>query len=270
MMKDSENSAGSWRNGAQSLGRALSLLKLVSAFNDTGARLSEIVEASGLSKPTAHRLLSELIASGMLMRDERKLYRLGHFSYELGIIASAQYKVRELCHEPLAELAYATGETVYLKVRSGKDVFCLDVESRDGRRWSARGSRVSLGVGACGLAILSFLPEKERTQVLHGTVAAPGIPIPLDRGKLVRGIEQTREKGYAFTEGDVVPGVSAAAVSILDPVGMPVVAVSVAMPSGRWTHGTQHETVGKLVNAAAKMRRSLVNAQLLMRPELLH
>ncbi|MBV7499823.1 MULTISPECIES: IclR family transcriptional regulator [Achromobacter] len=268
MVKLLEDSTESSRTGAQSLSRALGLLKLVSTFNLTGARLSDIVSLSGLAKPTVHRLLSELLASGLLMRDDQKLYRLGNFAHELGVIASSQFKIRDVCQCLLAELAGETGATAYLKVRSGQDVFCLDIASRNDKAWSSRGSRVALGVGACGMAILSFLPEQERLIAMQGSTSQPGMSAPLHLEKLLFDVEQTRHNGYSFSEGDVVPGVTAAAIPIFDPVGTPVVAVSLAMPSVSWTDGTRKKAIGSLLSTAAKMRRDLVNAQALVQPRL--
>ncbi len=57
-------------NGSQSVDRALGLLSLVSYSGDRrGSTLTDIVEQSGLNKPTTRRLLLALIRSGLLEQD---------------------------------------------------------------------------------------------------------------------------------------------------------------------------------------------------------
>ncbi|RYF67555.1 MAG: hypothetical protein EOO29_36700, partial [Comamonadaceae bacterium] len=75
----------------QSLDRAIELLRLISAEHKSGARLSTLVAASGLAQPTVHRLLKQLVEGGLVMQDAQRRYRLGHFAYELGLVASTHF-----------------------------------------------------------------------------------------------------------------------------------------------------------------------------------
>ena len=113
----------------QSLGRAIELLRLISAEHTSGARLSDLVAASGLPQPTVHRLLRQMVEGGLVMQDAQRRYRLGHFAYELGLVASTHFHLRDQCAPHLGRISAETGDTAFLLVRSGADSFCLDRQS---------------------------------------------------------------------------------------------------------------------------------------------
>lgn len=71
--------------GAQSLSRAVAVLRAVAGAPPLGARLADLVEATGLSKPTAHRLAAALVHERLLAYDPAaRLYSLGAFFLSLG------------------------------------------------------------------------------------------------------------------------------------------------------------------------------------------
>lgn len=220
----------------QSLGRAIALLRLVAACGPEGPRLSELVMASGLPKPTVARLMADLLAAGLVMRSAQRRFQLGPLTYELGLASASNFRLRSLCRPALLALAEATGETVYLKVRSGADVTCLDLATASRQRkarTSWRGSRAPLGTGACGLALLSFLPLPERERV-------PGHAAMLER------IERTRRTGHALSVDDVFAGMSAVGLPVFDAVGQPIVAISVSMPTSALNAGARERALDAL------------------------
>ncbi len=252
------------RSGTQTIERAVDILRLVANRPLGGLRLAELVAFSGLTKATAHRIANELVESGLLMRDSDRFYRLGPFAHELGVAASTRFRARDVCQTALADLARYSRQTVYLKVRTGGEVFCLDMVSPPSRAWSHKGSRVALGKGACGLALLSFLPTVERQAWLERM--APDSA----NADLARRIQITRDNGYAFADSDVVRGVAALSVPILDAVGNSLLAVSVAMPTSAWTQGARLSVRDDLQSCASNMRKSLLDAGLLTQPALIH
>ena len=72
--------------GAQSLRRALSVLRVVAAGREAGLPLSEVVQATGLTRPTAHRLVNVLVEEGIVEKRARsKRYAIGHQVPELAL-----------------------------------------------------------------------------------------------------------------------------------------------------------------------------------------
>ncbi|WP_207477886.1 AMP-binding protein [Arenibaculum pallidiluteum] len=89
-MTTSSATAASPAGGTQSLERAIALLRAVAARAPDGARLVELMAAAGLSKPTAHRLLTALAREGLVRQDERsRRYHLGPELAALGLIAAS-------------------------------------------------------------------------------------------------------------------------------------------------------------------------------------
>lgn len=247
--------------GSQTVSRAIELLRLVSSGGRAGMRLSAVVEASELSRPTAHRLLKELIDGGLLMRSADKRYFLGQFAYELGLSAAAHFHLRDLCAPFVERIANETGDTVFLVVRSGADSFCLDRQTGayPVKVFSVEvGNRQPLGVGAGGLALLSWLPEKEREAMIernstrlpqHGGLTAP---------HLAKLVEEARQQGHSRIVDFAIAGVTGVGMPVLDTAGQPTAALSVTSISMRMTPQHQADVLGVLGREVARLKTALM------------
>lgn len=261
MKKLEADSSSVMTTGAQSVGRALELLRMVSSSNREGLRLSEAVARTGLSKATIHRLLKELAASGLLMQNGDRRYHLGRFAYELGLVASAHFQIRETCAPFLERIAQETGDTVFLVMRSSFDSFCLDRKTGGFpiKVFAVEvGNRQPLGVGAGGLALLSFLPEQDRREVLeHNDRRLPAYN-GLSTESLARMIERTRSTGHSLISNYAIPGITGVGIPVLDRVGCPIVAVSVTSISQRMTEARQQAVLLAMRREVQALREILV------------
>lgn len=116
-------------SGTQSLLRALGVLRLVASHSGRGIRLADVVERSGLTKPTAHRLLQALEQEGFLAQDAAsRLYHLGPEAYVIGTLAGDRYGFRRAALPSLARLAAASEDTAFLTVRRDLHGVCLHRE----------------------------------------------------------------------------------------------------------------------------------------------
>jgi DNA-binding IclR family transcriptional regulator len=249
--------------GAQSVERALKLLKLISARNRDGIRLIELVELSRLQKPTVHRLLKQLVASGMLMQAPDKRYRLGQFSYELGLSAALHFRMRETCEPYLQRIAVETGDTAFLVVRSGTDSFCVDRKTGSFpiKVFSVEvGNRQPLGVGGGGLALLSFLPDSEIDEVLEANDARLSSYGGMTNAALRDLIGLTRERGYSVISDYAVAGVTGVGRAVLDRTGRPLAAISVSTVSQRMDKARQHTVSQILKQEVTALAEALARA----------
>lgn len=83
-MDDTEHENGAPK-GAQSLGRAIALLRVVMNAAPRAVRLADLMEATGLTKATAHRLATTLVHETLLTYDgDSRLYALGPFFSRFG------------------------------------------------------------------------------------------------------------------------------------------------------------------------------------------
>jgi DNA-binding IclR family transcriptional regulator len=225
-------------------------------------RLNDIVEIGELSKPTVYRLLKELVNCGLLMRSPDKRYFLGQFAYELGLSASAHFHLREMCQPYVSRIAQETGDTVFLVVRSGPDSFCLDRQTGNYpiKVFSVEvGHRQPLGIGAGGLALLSWLPQDEREAVIARNSVRLSMYGGLDERRLRRLVEEARGAGHSRIADFAIPGVTGVGVPVLDRVGVPMLALSVTSVSARMAPSHQGEALHVLCQEAAKLQGLLNN-----------
>lgn len=223
---------------AGSLKRGVALLKLLATAGPRGLSLTEIAARSELPHPSVHRVLLQLSAERFADRHpELRRWRLGPLAFELGVAGSTMYDIRDLCDPAMDSLAEATGDTIYLVVRSGFDAVCL--HRREGS-FPIRtlvlevGSRRPLGVGAGGLAILAALNEEERTEIIERVAPSLAAFGQLNAQALSDACAVARERG-AVIEGTINFGVSAIGHPFRDSLGQTIGALSVAAMSQRMT-----------------------------------
>jgi DNA-binding IclR family transcriptional regulator len=209
-LNTSHSDAGAERiRGTQAVFRAIDLLKLVGLNHEHGISLASLVAATGLDRATAYRLLSSLVQSGMLARDNSKLYRLGLESMQLGLATMSRVPIMERCRPTMIRIARRTEDTVYLVVRNGDFAHCVHYEQGTfpikALVLQVGGLRL-LGVGSAGTALMSTLTDAE----LEGFHARHASELPAERSSLshlLRQSAQIRQIGYACTDNLVAPGV---------------------------------------------------------------
>lgn len=236
--------------GAQVVGRIAALLRSLSGSMPDGAGTSELARATGVSRPTAHRLLGSLAVQGFVDRDQRSgAWLLGPELYLMGAVAAERYDITDLARRHIEALAEATGESAFLSARRGAETVCL--LRRDGsfpiRSFVLyEGKRFPLGVASAGLAILSFMPaetvegylEKAALEAEHGDQHSAD--------ELRRRIAETRERGYAVNPGLVVEGSWGMGAAVFDRSGSPAWALSLTGIEPRFSPARRPE-LGRLL-----------------------
>ena len=198
-------------SGAQSIGRALSLLRLLGANARSGASLSELVADAGLAKPTCRRILLALMEAGLVEQEiPSRRYFLGPEVYVLGTIAAERYGIDRHALDCVARLAQQTGDAAFLQVRRGNFVVCLTREDGNYPIRShvlAAGDRHPLGGGAGPLAVLAALDDDEIEAALLANERYFDVKYPaLSAGLLRDLVQETRTKGYSMNRGLMFPG----------------------------------------------------------------
>lgn len=220
-------------SGTQSLSRALDLLRLVASRSGRGIRLTDVVERSGLTKPTAHRLLHALEQSGFLAQDPvNRLYHLGPEAYVIGTLAQDRYGFHRAALPSLIRLAAASEDTAFLTIRRDGHGVCLHREEGTFPIRSyvlQAGDRHPLGVGAGSLAILAALSIDEAESIIECNSEElceryPGFPPALIRQQVL----QARADGYSFNPGQLYAGSWAVGVAVMGRNGQCEGALSIA------------------------------------------
>src|SRR5689334_23331691 len=94
------------------------------------ASLSDLVEATGLARPTAHRLAVALECQGILARDANGRFVLGARLVAWGTAAAKEIGLADAAGPVLERLVEETGESAQLYVRSGDRRVCVAVHER--------------------------------------------------------------------------------------------------------------------------------------------
>lgn len=197
-------------------------IAVLEAVHDQGAAsLAELVDTTGLTRPTAHRLASALEAHRLLRRDERGRYRLGMRLVAWGSAAGAEAGLLDAATPVLVELRDATGESAQLYVRDGDSRVCVaSLERREG------GLRDAVPTGAV---------------------------LPIDKGSGGRALRgEVTGGGWAESVAEREAGVASVSAPVSDPAGRIVAAVSISGPTGRLSDspGDRH---GEAVVKAARV-----------------
>lgn len=207
-------------DGAQSVRRALGLLKQLAGHHEAGMRLSELVQNTGLVRSTTHRLLTCLSEEGFVEKDvSDKRYRLGLQAMQLGFAVMHRMPLLEKFRPVMQKLARLAGDTVFLVLRQGDEVLCLHRESGS---FPVKvftidvGERRLIGVGAGGLAMLAGISDEEIKQIYTRNQAAY-LGAGIDETQLWKAIRSTRKHGYSETINAITFGVTG--VGAVIPIG---------------------------------------------------
>lgn len=211
-------------------------LRLLDAFGSADAELTltELSARTGLPKPTAYRMLRELVEWGGIERTATG-YRLSMRLFELGQHAPRPRGLREAALPHLEDLYETTHENIHLAVLDGTDTLFLEKVS--GRRSmpiiSRVGGRLPAYCTATGKLFLALGPPANLRRVLDAglrrltphTIVAPGL--------LARELARTLDRGYGMNREESEAGVSAVAAPVLDGRRQVMAAISITGNSHR-------------------------------------
>jgi DNA-binding IclR family transcriptional regulator len=245
--------------GAQSVRRALAVLRVLATGQERGARLTDVVSHTGLNRPTVHRLLRVLIEEGAVEQDPAtRRYMIGGDVSLLGLARSARFPIRAIAEPHLRYLSEVLGDTAFLTIRNGADSVCID-------RWPGSfpvkvlsieiGARRPLGVGVSGLVLLASLPYAEAVEIVRRNTRKLQA-MHVDPNELLERAARARELGYAFAPVGVVPGSRALAVPVCLGDGRTVAGLAIATITERLPEERVQSVVLQM-----KERANLIGAQ---------
>jgi DNA-binding IclR family transcriptional regulator len=157
-------------------------------------------EASGLPRPTAHRLLVALEAHRLVGREADGLFQLGPRLTELAARAGRGLDLAGLAGPVLARLHQQTGESAQLYLRSGDRRLCAAAcDAGSGLHYSVPvGAVLPLNAGSGGKVLLAFGGDGD---------VSPAVPAA-ELAAIVR-------RGWASSTGERQDGVASVSAPIL-------------------------------------------------------
>ncbi|QCU78901.1 IclR family transcriptional regulator [Citricoccus sp. SGAir0253] len=234
------------------------VLAILDTFNDRhdSLSLSSIARRAGLTLPTAHRLVGELVEWGALHRQPDGEYAIGLKVLELGSLAGHRLRLRQLAHPYLHGLHHATRTNVHLSVSLERDILYLEsmlapdgakVESRFGGRWPMHAT-------ATGRVLLAAAPPEQLDRVLQQPLTAYSAATETDPGRLRQLLAEVRQRGVAVAYDQIATGVIALAAPVTGPHGQAVAAIGITAPKDRFT---SHQLIPPLTTTARRVSAAL-------------
>lgn len=241
--------------GAQAIQRALRVLECFTV-DRPAVSLTEIATATGLTMPTAHRIVKALQSSQFITHDEfSACYSLGPALLRLaGVILRREENLGSVATPYLERLRDSTGETVGIHApRNGMRVCVVEiVGSHAIRMASGVGHTYPLYAGAAGKAILAFRPPDDIERILSTPIHLVSSGKPVSAAKLRRELAQIRNDGYAISHSETVLGANAVATPVFNSRGV-IGAINITGPDGRWNDAAMNTAIPELLGIAAKL-----------------
>ncbi len=249
---DEESTRLSRSGSVQALDRGLILLGIIAEAD--GLSLTSIAQRAGIAASTAHRILTTLKAAGFVQCDEaRGGYLIGVKAFKVGSAFLRNRKLVDVGRSTLRELMLASGETANMGIENdGYVVFVAQVESHQSiRAFHRPGARGPMHASSLGKAILSSLPEKAVTRLLHhiGMKRFTDHTI-IDPQTLLSELGTACSRGWAIDDEERAEGMRCVGAPVFNEYGEVVGAISVSGPTVRITDERLGE-LGPMVKRAA-------------------
>src|SRR3954453_13328134 len=212
--------------------------------------LAQLVAATGLARPTAHRLAVALEHHRLVTRDLQGRFVLGPRLAELAT-AAGEDRLLAACGPVLTALRDHTGESAQLYRRQGDQRICVAAAERP------MGLRDSIPVGMAltmkaGSAAQVLLAWEEPDRLHRGLQGARFTATTLSA---------VRRRGWAQSIGEREPGVASVSAPVRPPSGTVVAAVSIPGPVERFTRQPGRVHAAAVVSGAARLTEVLRRAQ---------
>ncbi|WP_431677211.1 IclR family transcriptional regulator [Kitasatospora sp. KL5] len=208
--------------------------------------LNGLVAATGLARPTAHRLAVALEHHRLVTRDLQGRFALGPRLAELSA-AVGEDRLLSAAGPVLTHLRDVTGESAQLYRRQGEIRICVAAAERlSGLRDTVPvGITLPMKVGSAAQILLAW-EEPER---LHRGLQGAGFTATALSG--------VRRRGWAQSIGEREPGVASVSAPVRGPSGRVVAAVSVSGPIERLTRHPGARLSQAVIEAANRLTEAL-------------
>lgn len=246
------------RTGTQSIERTIRILKAIAERKNIGWRTTDLAKHCGLEKTTTHRILRCLAAERLLrQREGDRRYIPGPVLFELASALPSYMGFRDALHQELVGIARRYDCIAFLHLRSGIEIVCIDrVGTSNVHPLTVVGTRRVLTESTAGVAMLLAMSKEERDATL-ASIQKLGKGKQATRQAIAyrRVWEKSRKAGYAISSGDVVSGMGALAIALLDPAGCPCITIGIMGPMAQITGDKLNRCYTSLLKDSRRIAR---------------
>jgi DNA-binding IclR family transcriptional regulator len=237
-------------------------LQILSCFDDEhpARGVSDIAQAVGLHKATAHRIVTTLLNHGYLERaTDGQKYQLGLQLADLGFRVIRRMDLRREALPYMTQLVQRWDEACDLGIFDRGHVFYIEViqGSHALTIAAAVGQRLPAHCTASGKLFLAHLPPHELDALLSRPLVAYTDKTITSPAELRRQIEVIRQQGYGFDDEEYEVGIRAVSAPIRNQEGTVIAAMSMPGPTSRMTLDRIPEIVEAIKEAAQAISRRM-------------
>ncbi len=211
------------------------LVRVLATFDaeHTAQSPSNISRRAGLPASTGHRLVGELVSSGLLERDDEGRARVGMRLWELATRGSLALGLRQAALPAMERVQALVRQHTQLGVLDGDQVLFLERLSHPdaGANIARIAGRLPLHASSSGLVLLASAPPAVVERVLAAPIERLAPETIADPAALRRKLAEVRRLGHAVAPGSIEAVSTGVAVPIRDR-GSVVAALAVVLPRG--------------------------------------
>ena len=244
---------------AQTLLKGLEVLECVAASEDSISAIT-VAERTGISRPTAYRLLITLEEKGYVIRDSSSTFKIGSSIMKLCKNELDKHELTEIARPTLKKLCEAIGETSILSILLGADVINVArVESPKTIKIESKvGSITPAYCTATGKVILAFSEPAKRNELIskmsftQRTKNTITNPIELQNH-----LKQVKAQGYAIDNHEYDDEMKCISAPIFDMNGKVIAAIGFSGVAFRVEKLQEEKIIRQVMNAADEISSKL-------------
>ncbi|WP_432560408.1 IclR family transcriptional regulator [Granulicoccus sp. GXG6511] len=220
--------------------------------------VAELGRRADLPSTTAHRLVDELVATGLLDRRGREV-QLGLRLWELTERSSGLFALREAARPHLENLRDRLQHHVYLGVLNRHEVLYVDrlTTEKSTVNITKIAARLPAHASSAGYVLMAHASAEAQDAFLNSRFTRYTSDTVTDPNELRRILAQVRQQGFAVAVRAIVTPSSGIAVPIENSVGEVVAALGIVVPVGE---ESLRATLPALKTASAEITSSIRTA----------
>jgi len=244
----------------QSVVRATDIISLFSSSQST-LGITQIATALQLNKATTWGLVTTLEQQGFLQQDpDTHKYSLGPKLFELGMVYIGSLEINAKASRAVHALSSRIGLEVRIGIwdRGSVLVTLLALPRAEDSFSHQIGPRVPAYCSGLGKALLAYLEPDQLQEYLDSTELIRHAPNTVTSpDQLTRELEAARERGYAVSLEEMIPGVAALGAPIFGATRKVVAAISIAGSPSALAEGERESVASELLRSAAEISREM-------------
>jgi DNA-binding IclR family transcriptional regulator len=210
---------------------------ILQAFSGASRQLSlsEISDHAGLPRPTALRLVRELVASDLLERTSTGRYRIGISLWQAGERSMRVQRLRECARPAMMDLCTSSEIGTLVTIFTGRKAIVVEkmglTRNWPSGRWPSVADALPLHASAAGKLLLAAMPVVERDRFLLGVLPRFTSQTIVRAESLLPQIETISREGFSVSAGELGKDLSSIAAYIRSSNGTVIGSLVMAAPS---------------------------------------